>query len=639
MAYIRIRFPDGSENKYQQGTTPMDILSEIGGRLQRECLTARLNGKLVDLLHPIEEDTSIVFFTAEDKEGLEVLWHSSSHIMAHAVKNLYPEARFGVGPAVSDGFYYDIDVAKPFNPEDLTRIEEEMQRIIKADSPFAREELTKDEAITMFKARNEKLKIELLDDLDEPPTIYREGDFVDLCIGPHIPSTGRVKYFKLLSVAGAYWRGSENNPMLQRIYGVSFTKKKQLDEYLHCLEEAKKRDHRRLGRELDLYSINEECGQGLVLWHPKGALIRHIIEDFWFKEHLKGGYELVNSPHLAKLNLWKKSGHLDFFRENMFSPMDVEGVPYQVKPMNCPFHLLIYKSKKRSYRDLPIRWAELGTVYRYELSGVLHGLMRVRGFTQDDAHIFCRPEQLDNEILRLLDFTVHILSTFGFKDYDIFLSTRPEKYVGTVENWETATEALRSALVKRQLEFEIDPGEGVFYGPKIDIKIRDVLGRSWQCTTLQVDFNEPERFDIYYTGKDGRQHRPIMIHRALLGSLERFFGVLVEHYAGAFPLWLAPVQVAVIPITDKQQEYANGIHQTLLQSNIRSMLDDRSEKVGYKIREAEVQKIPYMLIIGQHEVDARNVALRKRGVGDLGASALEDYVETLRAELSQNEDT
>ena len=419
-----------------------------------------------------------------------------------------------------------------------------------------------------------------------------------------IPSTGVIKYFKLLSVAGAYWRGDEHNPQLQRIYGISYQKKSKLEEYLKRLEEAKRRDHRRLGRELDLFSISDESGSGLVLWHPKGALVRRIMEDFWFEEHLKGGYELVNTPHIARLNLWDTSGHLNFFKENMFSAMDVEGVAYQLKPMNCPFHLLIYKSKTRSYRDLPIRWAELGTVYRYERSGVLHGLMRVRGFTQDDAHIFCRPDQLKDEILRLLDFTIHILKSFGFMDYDIYLSTRPERYVGKLENWEKATAALKSALLDRHLEFEIDPGEGVFYGPKIDIKIRDVLGRSWQCSTLQVDFNEPERFDIEYTGSDGQKHQPIMIHRALLGSLERFFGVMIEHYAGAFPLWLAPVQVVVIPITDNQQDYANSLKQALINAGIRTELDDRSEKISYKIREAEVQKIPYMLIIGQKEVDA-----------------------------------
>ena len=636
MAQIRIKFPDGSEKEYPRGTPPASILAEMGGRLQRECLTVKINGKLADLSYPIQDDASIVFLTADDEEGLAVLWHSTSHIMAHAVKSLYPEARFGVGPSVTEGFYYDIKVSKPFGPDDLTRIEDEMQNIIKSDSAFRREELSKEEAIALFKDRDELFKIELLEDLKEPPTIYHEDGFVDLCIGPHIPSTGRVKYFKLLSVAGAYWRGNENNPMLQRIYGISFTKKSQFEEHLHRLEEAKKRDHRKLGRELDLFSINDDSGPGLVLWHPKGALIRHIIEDFWYQEHLKGGYELVNSPHIARLSLWEKSGHLDFFSENMFSPMDVDSAAYQVKPMNCPFHLLIYKSKTKSYRDLPIRWAELGTVYRYERSGVLHGLMRVRGFTQDDAHIFCRPDQLDDEILRLLDFSVHMLKAFGFQDYDIYLSTRPEKHVGTLENWERATEALRSALVKQGLEFEIDPGEGVFYGPKIDIKIRDVLGRSWQCTTLQVDFNEPERFNIHYTGKDGQQHRPIMIHRALLGSLERFFGVLIEHYAGAFPLWLAPVQVSVIPITDKQVEYAKQVHEFLLQVEIRSNLDDRSEKVGFKIREAEVQKIPYMLIIGQKEVDTENVSLRKRGDGDLGVIALGDFIKRLKSELGPN---
>jgi len=444
-----------------------------------------------------------------------------------------------------------------------------------------------------------------------------------------------VKYFKLLAISGAYWKGDENNPMLQRIYGVSFPKKSMLDDFLHKLEEAKKRDHRRLGKELDLFSINDDCGAGLILWHPKGALIRKIMEDFWRDEHLKGGYELVCSPHIARLDLWGKSGHLDFFIENMYSPIEMENVKYQLKPMNCPFHLLIYKNQGKSYRDLPIRWAELGTVYRYERSGVLHGLMRVRGFTQDDAHIFCRPDQLQDEIINCIDFTMFILNTFGFTEFEIYLSTRPEQFVGTVENWDLATEALKNALENKNLEYQVDPGAGVFYGPKIDIKIKDVLDRAWQCTTIQVDFNEPERFDMSFRSQDGRDHRPIMIHRALMGSLERFFGILIEHYGGAFPVWLAPVQAIILPITDSQFDYAIEIDKKLHTNNIRVKVDDRNEKIGFKIREAELQKVPYMIIIGEKEVETGTISVRQRRKGDLGKFSIQDLINKISEEIDQ----
>jgi len=634
VAQIKIKFPDGSVKTYESGVTPKAILAEIGGRLAKEAIAAKFNESIIDLSRPLTENGDLLFITFDSPEGKEVYWHSTAHVMAHAVKKLFPEAKFAFGPPIEEGFYYDIEVGDNFTPDDLQHIEEEMKKIIAANEPFVREELSKEDALQLFKSLNETFKVEQIERLGEPPSIYKEGDFIDLCRGPHLPSTGYVKYFKLLSVSGAYWLGDEKNPRLQRIYGISFPKKSLLEDYLHRLEEAKRRDHRRLGRELDLFSINEESGPGLVLWHPKGAFIRYKIEEFWRQRHLKYGYEFVNSPHIAKINLWGTSGHLDFFRENMFSPMEVDENEYLVKPMNCPFHLLIYKSQTRSYRDLPFRWAELGTVYRYERSGVLHGLLRVRGFTQDDAHIFCRPDQLDDEIIRLIDFTLSMLKAFGFSEYDVYLSTRPEKFVGTVENWERATSALKNGLENSGIDYQIDPGEGVFYGPKIDIKIRDVLGRSWQCSTIQVDFNEPERFDIAYVGSDGEKHRPIMIHRALLGSLERFFGVLIEHYAGAFPLWLAPVQVNVIPITDRQHQYAGEIHQKLLEAGLRSHLDDRSEKVGYKIREAETQKIPYMLVIGQKEVDQQTVAVRKRGEGDLGAMNIDDFIQTLQKEAS-----
>ena len=629
LAEIQIIFPDGKSSKYPAGTTAQDILNELGGRLKKEALAVKINNAVYDLSRPIPHDGRIEFVRFDSKEGKEVFWHSSAHIMAHAVKQVFPQAKFAFGPPVEEGFYYDIGLEQSITPDDLEKIEAKMQDIVKSGRSFEREELGVDDALAIFKQRNEDFKVEQIERLGEPPSVYKEGDFVDLCRGPHVPSTAYVKYFKLLSIAGAYWLGDEKNPMLQRIYGISFPKKSQLEEYLHRLEEAKKRDHRRLGKDLDLFSIQEEAGPGLVLWHPKGAFIRHKIEEFWKERHLAAGYEFVNSPHIARKSLWSTSGHLDFFSENMYSPMEVDEQEYLVKPMNCPFHLLIYKSKTRSYRDLPYRWAELGTVYRYERSGVLHGLMRVRGFTQDDAHLFCRPEQLDEEVVKLIEFSTSMLSAFGFDDIDVYLSTRPEKYVGTLENWDTATEALKKGLEKAHVAFEIDPGEGVFYGPKIDIKIRDSIGRSWQCSTIQVDFNEPERFDISYIGQDGEKHRPIMVHRALLGSLERFFGVLIEHYAGAFPLWLAPIQVQIIPITDRQREHAQSIHEQLSSYNIRSYLDDRSEKVGYKIREAETQKIPYMLIIGQKEIESNTVSVRKQHDGDQGSFELSAFIQMI----------
>ncbi len=635
VAELQITFPDGRVQNYPQGTTALDILKEIGGRLKKEALAVKINDHLYDLSQPLTEGGTIEFITFDSKEGKEIFWHSSAHIMAHAVKEVFPQAKFAFGPPVEEGFYYDIGLEQSITPDDLEKIEAKMLEIVKSGRPFERMELSVDEALKLFKERNEDFKVEQIERLGEPPSVYKEGGFIDLCRGPHLPSTAFVKYFKLLSIAGAYWLGDEKNPMLQRIYGISFPKKQKLEDYLHRLEEAKKRDHRRLGRELDLFSIQEETGPGLVLWHPKGAFIRHKIEEFWKERHLADGYDFVNSPHIARKSLWNTSGHLDFFSENMYSPMEVDEQEYLVKPMNCPFHLLIYKSKTRSYRDLPYRWAELGTVYRYERSGVLHGLMRVRGFTQDDAHIFCRPDQLDDEVMRLIEFSTGMLSAFGFDDIDVYLSTRPEKYVGALENWERATEALRNGLEKAGVAYEIDPGEGGFYGPKIDIKIRDSIGRSWQCSTIQVDFNEPERFDISYIGRDGEKHQPIMIHRALLGSLERFFGVLIEHYAGAFPVWLAPVQVHVIPITDKQHEHAHHVHEKLVQNNIRSVLDDRSEKVGYKIREAETQKIPYMLILGDKEIESNTVSVRKRREGDQGSFELSAFIQMIRDKANE----
>ncbi len=631
---IKITFPDGIIKEFPRGITGIDILKTLNSRLAKEALGIKVNNQVQSLPESINENAEIKILTFDDKEGREVFWHSSAHLMAHAVKRLFPKTKFGIGPSIDDGFYYDIEIDHAISPEDFEKIEAEMQKIVDEDYPIIRKEWEKEDAIRFFKKMNDDLKLDLLAELEGDISTYSQGDFTDLCRGPHLPSTGRIgKHFKLLNVAGAYWRGDEKNKMLQRLYATSYPKKKMLVEHLHRLAEAKKRDHRKLGRELDLFSIQENIGNGLILWHPKGARIRHLIEEFTINEHYKNGYELVNTPHIAKLDLWETSEHTGFYQEYMFSPMDVDKVNYQLKPMNCPFHITIYQSQIRSYRDLPIRFFELGTVYRYERSGVLHGLMRVRGFTQDDAHIFCTPEELNLEILRVLNFTLYILRTFGFSEYEIYLSTQPEKHVGSDENWEKATDALRLALEKSELDWELDPGEGVFYGPKIDIKIKDSLGRSWQCSTIQVDFNLPERFKVEYIGEDGNPHQPIVIHRALMGSVERFFGVLIEHYAGAFPLWLAPVQVKILPISEKHHDYAVKIHDTLLHEELRVELDLRNEKVGYKIREAEVNKIPYMVIIGDQEKEDQIISVRQKGMGDLGKMSTENFLTRLKKEI------
>lgn len=554
--------------------------------------------------------------------------------MAHAIKELFPDTKLAIGPAIDDGFYYDLDSSHTFTQDDLPKIEKKMKEIIKTKSKFIRKDLGKDKALKLFQELGETYKVELINELeDNEVTIYEEGDFLDLCRGPHLESTGKVKAFKLLSVAGAYWRGDEKNKMLQRIYGTAFPTKDELKEHLDFLEEVKKRDHRRLGKELDLFSLSDDIGSGLVMWHPRGAAIRRAMENFWLDEHHKAGYQILYTPHMAKLDLWKKTGHFEFYRENMYSPMEIEGLEYEIKPMNCPFHVSIFKSHLRSYRELPIRYAELGTVYRYERSGVLHGLLRVRGFTQDDAHIFCTEDQIEDEVLRVLDFTLFILQTFGFSEYDIYLSTRPDKYVGTEEGWTKATDALEKALTHKGLGFEIDPGEGVFYGPKIDIKVRDSLGRQWQCSTIQVDFNIPERLDINYRGGDSKEYRPIMIHRALMGSLERFFGILVEHYAGTFPLWLAPVQVSLLPIAERHAEYAGKILPLLIKEGIRADMDDGNEKIGYKIRKATVSKTPYMCIIGDKEMEKNTVNIRKRNGDTIGEMSVENMITSLREEI------
>jgi threonyl-tRNA synthetase len=551
--------------------------------------------------------------------------------MAHAIKELYPQTKFAIGPSIADGFYYDLDCEHSFTQEDLPKIEKKMKEIIKSKRPFVRKELPKEDALKLFGDMGETYKVELVNELeDDTVTVYEEGDFVDLCRGPHLETTGKVKAFKLLSVAGAYWRGDEKNKMLQRIYGTAFPAKDELKKHLEFLEEVKKRDHRRLGKELDLFSLNDDVGPGLVLWHPRGAAIRRVIENFWLDEHHKAGYQILYTPHMAKLDLWKKTGHLDFYKENMYSPMEIEGLEYEIKPMNCPFHVSVFKSQLRSYRDLPLRYAELGTVYRYERSGVLHGLLRVRGFTQDDAHIFCREDQIEDEVLRVLDFTLFILETFGFKDYDIYLSTRPDKYVGTDDGWQKATDALELALKQKKLKYEIDPGEGVFYGPKIDIKVRDSLGRQWQCSTIQVDFNIPDRLDITYRDSESNDSRPIMIHRALMGSLERFFGVLIEHYAGAFPLWLSPTQISILTIAERHIEYGRKILDSIIREGLRADMDYSNDKMGKKIRNATISKTPFMCIIGDKEISNNTVNIRKRDGETIGEMTIEEMLSFLK---------
>ena len=633
---IHITLPDGTRKQVPTGCTVRDALTPQGGRLDGKILAAKVNGAPMDLFHALEHDATVEPLTFDSAEGREVYRHSSTHIMAQAVKEVFPTAQLTIGPALEDGFYYDFAFDRPFTPEDLEKIEARAIEITKRGLSVSRSELSKEEAINFFQDRGEQYKVELINSFEDgsPISLYRQGEFVDLCRGPHLPSTGYVGAFKLLSTGGAYWRGDERNPMLQRVYGTSFPTKKELDAHLAKLEEIKRRDHRKLGKELDLITIQDDIGPGLVLWHPKGSLIRLLIENFWREQHIKDGYDLVYSPHVARLDLWKTSGHVDYYRENMFASMKLEGSEYQLKPMNCPFHIMIYKSHLRSYRDLPIRYGELGTVYRYERTGVLHGLLRVRGFTQDDAHLFCRPDQIEAEVSRVLDFTFFVLGTFGFTEFEIYLSTRPEKSVGSDENWTVATNALEAALKSRNVAYQVDPGEGVFYGPKIDIKIKDVLGRAWQCSTVQVDFNNPERFKLAYTGEDGKHHQPIMIHRALMGSIERFFGILIEHYAGAFPTWLAPVQAVVLTITDHQQEFAAKIVSTLKSHGYRVEADLRNEKIGFKIREAEKNKIPYMLVVGDKEVQSGMVAVRGRSGANHGTMPVEQFLELIRTETN-----
>lgn len=622
MTAISVSLQDSESKSFPRGTNVAEMLKElVSGKQRKQTVAVKCNGVLVDLSTPLVEDTVLELISVQSEAGVEILRHSTAHIMALAVKELFGEqVKVAIGPSIEDGFYYDFDREKPFSPDEFELIETKMTELVNARLPFVRQEMSKQEAIGFFKQLGEIYKVELLDDMDvDTVSLYTHGDFVDLCRGPHVPDSSWLKVFKLLRVAGSYWRGDEKRQMLTRIYGTAFADKKELQQYLTRLEEARKRDHRKLGKQLALFTIQDQIGPGLILWQPRGAQLRRIIEDFWKDEHYRNGYQLLYTPHIARQDLWKTSGHLDFYGENMYSAMEIDEVMYQLKPMNCPFHIGVYSADKHSYREFPIRWCELGTVYRYERTGALHGLMRVRGFTQDDAHIFCRPDQLESEIFNIIDLNLHILKTFGFDQYEVYLSTRPQKYVGSDDHWELSTQALKQALEKKGLQYQVDPGEGVFYGPKIDIKIKDQLGRSWQCSTIQVDFNLPERFKMTYTGDDGGEHQPIMIHRALMGSLERFIGVLIEHYSGAFPLWLAPEQARIMNITDDQNTYCETVYAQLRARGVRIEKDLRNEKLNYKIREAQLMKVPYMLIVGEREKEEGTITVRKRDGQNLPA--------------------
>jgi threonyl-tRNA synthetase len=631
MANIQISFPDGSIREFPQGTTALEVAQSIGPRLAADALAAKVGEELFDLATKLEAGGPIQFITPASPDALEIFRHSSAHLLAAAVTELFPDAHPGVGPATETGFYYDFYRETPFTEDDLKKIEAKMQELARANLPNERVYFPKAEGLKLFEQMGEFLKCELIQEKADPVfSAYRTGKFLDFCRGPHVPSTGRIKAFKLLSVAGAHWKGDERSHPMQRIYGTAFFSPKDLEAYLRQIEEAKKRDHRRLGKDLDLFSIQEEAGPGLVFWHPKGGVIRREIEDWLRAELTARGYDLVFTPHAMRLHLWETSGHTNFYRENMFGVMDVENDQYQLKPMNCPGHILIYKSRARSYRELPMRLAELGTVYRYERSGVTHGLLRVRGFTQDDAHIFCMPGQLEAEVQACVEFALLVLETFGFDRYQVELSARDpqhaEHYAGTVEEWNLAESALMNTLKRMNIPFKYMPGEAVFYGPKIDIKLVDAIGRPWQLTTVQFDFNLPGRFGLEYVGSDGQVHTPVMVHRALLGSIERFFGVLIEHYAGAFPVWLSPVQAVVLPISDKHLTYAQSVADELRRAKVRTQLDGRNEKLNARIRDAQLQKVPFMLVVGDREAQSRSVAVRRRDTGDAGSRPLAEFI-------------
>jgi threonyl-tRNA synthetase len=635
MGNIKVTLPDGTEKEIPQGTTAREVAQSIGAGLAKVALAAKVDGTLVDLSAPLEADGAFQVITPNSPEGLMIYRHSSAHLLAAAVLELFPDAHPGIGPPTETGFFYDFYREKAFTEADLAQIEARMKELAEADIPYERVYFPKSEGLKIFDEMGEFLKCQLIEEKAEPVfSAYRTGKFLDFCRGPHIPSTGRIKAFKLLSVAGAHWKGDEKSHPMQRIYGTSFFSRKELDEYIHHLEEAKKRDHRRLGKDMDLFSIQDEAGPGLIFWHPKGGVIRKEIEDWLCAELVAHGYDLVYTPHAMRLHLWETSGHANFYRENMFGPMEVENERYQLKPMNCPGHILIYRDRRRSYRELPMRLAELGTVYRYERSGVMHGLLRVRGFTQDDAHIFCMPEQVESEVQDCVEFAQLVLKTFGFDRFEVELSARDpqdaDHYAGTVEEWDLAESALMNTLKRMDIPYKYMPGEAVFYGPKIDVKLVDAIGRPWQLTTVQFDFNLPRRFGLEYTAADGKPHTPVMVHRALLGSVERFFGVLIEHYAGAFPVWLSPVQAVVLPISEKHTDYAGRVAGELRAAGIRVELDDRNEKLNARIRDAQLQRIPFMLVVGDREAQGGGVAVRRRDTGDAGFRPLAEFKSYLR---------
>jgi threonyl-tRNA synthetase len=639
MSSIQITLPDGSVQQVPAGTSALDIAQKISPRLADAAIVARVNGQLIDLKRPLEQDASVQILTPKDADALEVYRHSTAHLCAAAVLELFPETKLGVGPPIETGFYYDFDRPEPFTPQDLEKIEAKMWELQAQNLTYDRQLTPKPEGLAKYRAMDEPMKVELIEEkADDIFSEYTLGPhFIDFCRGPHVPDTSKLKAFKLLSIAGAYWKGNEKNKQLQRIYGTAWFTKKELDDYLHKLEEAKKRDHRKLGQELDLFSIQELAGPGLIFFHPKGGIVRKQLEDWMRDAYLKRGYSLVYTPHVMRRDLWKTSGHANFYSENMFTPMELDDAEYQLKPMNCPGHILIYRDRQHSYRDLPVRLGELGTVYRYERSGTMHGLLRVRGFTQDDAHIFCTPEQIEDEIVKCLDFATDTLKTFGFTEYKAEISTwdggASGKYDGEAKDWELAEGALVKACERLGIHAAVTPDEAAFYGPKIDVKLVDAIGRMWQLSTVQFDSFLPRRFELEYVAEDGKKHRPLMVHRALFGSVERFFGILVEHYAGAFPVWLAPVQATILPITDKQIDYARQVEEKLKAAGVRVTIDDRNEKVNLKIREAQLQKVPYMLVIGGREAEAGQVAVRHRRRADLGPVNVDDFVKTITAEI------
>jgi threonyl-tRNA synthetase len=645
---IQIKLPDGSVKEFPKGSTALDVAKSISPRLADTALAAKSGPDLIDLTRPLESDTDLRILNEKDAESLPVFRHSSAHLMAAAVLELFPETKLGHGPATEEGFFYDFYRPTPFTPEDLIQIEKKMQELVQQDLPYAREFLPRAEGLEKFKSEGDFMKCHFIEQFtkpDEKISIYKTGKFTDFCRGPHIPSTGRIKAFKLTNLSGAYWLGDDKNPQLQRIYGTSFYSKKELDAHLQHIEEAKKRDHRVLGKQLDLFSIQELAGPGLIFWHPKGGLMRKLMEDWMREEYLKRGYSLVNTPHVARRQLWQVSGHDGYYAENMFDVMELDDAEYRMKPMNCPFHILIYKDSLRSYRDLPIRLGEMGTVYRYERSGVMHGLLRVRGFTQDDAHIFCTPAQVEDEVVGCIDFAVAVLHTFGFEKFQVELSTwNPDdrkNFLGTDEQWASSSASLENALKRKNIEYKTIPGEAAFYGPKIDVKLVDAIGRLWQLSTVQFDFNLPQRFDLEYVGEDGQRHQPLMVHRALYGSMERFFGVLIEHYAGAFPVWLSPVQVALIPISERHLDYAQKVADQLKAIGVRVEVDGRNEKMNAKIREHAMQKVPFLLVVGDKEAEAGKVNVRTRGkekTEDLSAADFVAKIQKLVADKSSSLD-